>query len=160
MEVDDDMKVAFYSLETPEDLVYVEGATAVLSPLMILDVNKGIQDMELFMINDDLYLAIARETKSFLFQFSNQGKDSQFSLDSKFKYSSKKVVSFSNSFGTYLIFVNEENESTVNIFKDGSWVEIQSNVDLGNYDQEWRSVAISSADEYKLPEQEIILLSN
>ena len=40
VEVDDDMSVTFYSFENPEDLVYVEGATAVLSPLMILEVNK------------------------------------------------------------------------------------------------------------------------
>ena len=132
VEVDDMMKVGFYSFDDYEDIVYVEGATSTLSPLKTLDVNKGIQDMELFMINDILYLAVAREKKSFLFQFTNEGKDSQFSLDSKFKYSSKKVVSFSNSFGTYLIFVNEEDKSTVNVFKEGSWIEIQSNVDLGN----------------------------
>ena len=160
--------MAFYSSST-NTIELVSESDSQTSVLRSFWVSRGIKDIELFQMGKYLYLALARndtlnahqEKPCYVFRFANKGVDSEFILDSSFNYPAIRVEFFGNSFGSYLMFVNPDNGTTVHVNKFGSFVQIITNATWGTIDQElFRVQTSSSSSDQKLPDQDVIMLSD
>ena len=161
-------RVAFYSSST-NTIELVSESESQTSVLRSFWVSRGIKDIELFQMGKNLYLALARddtlishqEKPCYVFRFANKGVDSEFILDSSFNYPARRVEFFGNSFGSYLMFVNPDDETTVHVNKFGSFVQIITKATWGSIDQElFRVQTTSSSSDQKLPDQDLIMLSD
>ena len=77
-------------------------------------------------------------------------------MDSLFPAASK-VEYFHNSFGSYLILVDDQDFSTTYILKGGNFIKMQENLSLGSHSKPWHSVGIPDPGSL-LSEQELVLV--
>ena len=91
-----------------------------------------------------------------MFSFTDEGENSRLEVDSLFP-AAYKVEYFHNSFGSYLILVDQQNVSTSYLIKDGNFITMQSGLQLGSYDKPWQAVGLPDPGSL-FSEQELVLV--
>eukprot|EP00092_Neocalanus_flemingeri_P041324 GFUD01044997.1.p1 GENE.GFUD01044997.1~~GFUD01044997.1.p1 ORF type:complete len:2578 (+),score=536.89 GFUD01044997.1:946-7734(+) len=150
----DGLRLYFFSFAT-SDLSLVTSSPGIFAAQ---EVSTGINDVVLFTIDRLQYLAVARDSSCFLYEFRNSGSTSELKLRQKFKHSAKSVKFFTNSYGIYLIFVCSEGKGSTYLHSSGEFIQMQNLQEWGT--GEWTSQGLPTGGSFLLPEQELIFLGN